>query len=578
MQSLYKLYRTVLDDSDRLMALTILSLHALLIWGDTRAFFSALLLCHYGFFLLWQPILRQNKNLSWQQALIIVVLACGAIQLFTDLWFIAFWIAGLFSLISGRVLSSEARQVRLPKILAASYLLSILLMWVVPKLINASDDLTAAEFLLNYFLPTLPLTILFLSAKNRPATQTRNIDFFYTLLIFLLTSIIILGSFAIGVIWKIHYLNLLVFVIFGLAATLVTLSWLWNPGKMFSGLELLMSRYLLSIGLPFEQWIKNIAIHAENETTSDGFLIAAMHELASLNWVSGLSWQYDDIKQQLGETSEYVSTYNSHQLKLTLYSHWLFTPAMYMHVQLLTQILAEFYEAKCREETISKNTYMQTLYETGSRLTHDIKNILQSLGTLSAAVEQNDDTQNDAKLIELIKAQLPRLSRRLANTLTKLELPSVEKRNQEKVSVWWTNFRQNNAHHQIEFEAPAKFPKTDIDTEVLDSVVDNLLQNALIKAKREHNIKINVALMPSRHFCLEVTDTGSAIPPKIANKLFKSNISSQNGLGVGLYHAAQQAKLAGYELSLTDNEDGEVRFRLEMVSVQTGLAKLSGGL
>jgi len=49
---------------------------------------------------------------------------------------------------------------------------------------------------------------------------------------------------------------------------------------------------------------------------------------------------------------------------------------MYLHVQLLTQILGEFYETKRREETISQNTYMQTFYETGSRLTHDIKNIL----------------------------------------------------------------------------------------------------------------------------------------------------------------------------------------------------------
>jgi signal transduction histidine kinase len=498
--------------------------------------------------------------------LIILVFAATATVLFKNLWFIAFWVAGLFSLIGGRALSSNAKHWRLPKILAASYLLTILLIWVVPKLIDANGDLAAAEFVLNYLLPILPLAILFLSASNKPAAQARNIDFFYTLLIFLLTIIIILGSFAIGVIWQIHYLKLLIIVVFGLAATLVAVSWLWNPSKTFSGLELLMSRYLLSIGMPFEQWIRNIANHAEKELSSDDFLIAAMRELATLNWVSGLIWQHDGITQQIGETSKFVSTYNFQQLQLTLYSRWQFTPAMYLHVQLLTQIIEEFYEAKCREETISKNMYMQTLYETGSRLTHDIKNILQSLGTLSTAVEQNQNAGNDAKLIELIKTQLPRLSRRLANTLTKLELPSVERKNQEKVSLWWANFKQINAHYQIEFEAPADLPKTDIDTDVLDSVVDNLLQNALIKAKREQDIRINVSLMPSSHFCLEVTDTGSAIPPDIANKLFKSNISSSNGLGVGLYHAAQQAKLAGYELSLTDNEDGEVRFRLEMTA------------
>lgn len=566
MQPLYKFYRTVLTDTDRLMALTILSLHALLVWGDNSIFFHALLLCHFGFFLLWQPILNQSKSLSTRQALIILVAAAVATLLFRNLWFIGFWIAGLFSLIGGRALSNGTHHWRLPKILAASYLLTILLIWVVPKLIDANGDMAAAEFLLNYFLPILPLIILFLSSSNQRAPQTRNIDFFYTLLIFLLTVIIILGCFAIGVVWQLHYFKLLIFVVFSLAATLVAISWLWNPSKTFSGLKLLMSHYLLSIGLPFEQWLKNIAIHAEKETSAESFLKAAMQELTTLNWVRGLELTSANLTHFSGQTSEFISNYRFQQLQLTLYSRWQFTPAMYLHVQLLVQIIEDFYEAKCREESISRNMYMQTLYETGSRLTHDIKNILQSLGTLSAAVEQNQHAGNDAELIELIKTQLPRLSRRLANTLTKLELPSVERKNQEKIGLWWANFKQINAHYPIEFEAPASLPKVDIDTEVLDSVVDNLLQNALTKAKREQDIRIIVSLMPSRHFCLEVTDTGSAIPTDIADKLFKTNISSSNGLGVGLYHAAQQAELAGYALSLTDNMDGEVRFRLEMTS------------
>lgn len=565
MQPLYRFYRLALNDTDRLMALMILSLHALLVLGDSKHLFSALLLCHYGFFLLWQPVMRQNNKLSWKTTLIVIIGAFATL-FFMNLWVTAFWIAGLFALIGGRVFSSETRRWRLPKILAATYLLAILLLWVVPKLVSANNDLAAAEFVFKYFLPLLPVAILFISAKNKPTAQPRNIDFFYTLLIFLLTIIVILGSFAIGVIWQIHYIKLLIFAVLGLAATLVMLSWLWNPSATFSGLELLMSRYLLSLGLPFEQWIRKIAIFAEDESNADDFLLAAMQELAALNWVGGLVWQTENLKQQLGETTPYVSTYSFQQLHLTLYSRWQFTPAMYLHVQLLTQILGEFYDAKRREETISKNTYMQTLYETGSRLTHDIKNILQSLGTLSAAIEQSHNAENDTKLIELIKKQLPRLSQRLASTLTKLELPSIERKNQEKIGVWWKNFKQLNTHHQVQFEAPTGLPKTDIDTDVLDSVVDNLLQNALEKAKMEDNIKINVTLMPSQHFCLEVTDTGSAIPPKIADKLFKSNVSSKNGLGVGLYHAAHQAEQAGYKLSLTGNQNGEVRFRLEMIT------------
>lgn len=573
MQILIKLYRQLFNDSDRLMALMLLSLHALLIWGEVGDLHKALFLCHYGLFLMWQPLLRQTKKLSWQSALLIVI---GAFVLmsYSSWWATAFWLAGLFALIGGRIFSGESTRTRLPNILAAAYLLAILLLWVVPKILKANDDLAAAEFLLIYFLPILPLSILFLSVKNKPDQPTPNIDFFYTLLIFLLTLIVILVSFAIGVIWNIHYIELLIVAVLGLAITLVGLSWLWNPTATFSGLELLMSRYLLSLGLPFEQWIRKIATHADYEATADNFLQAAMRELTTLNWVSGVMWKVDSAQHEVGEATKFISTFNFQQLSLTLYSRWQFSPAMYLHVQLLTQLLGEFYEAKRREETISQNIYMQTFYETGSRLTHDIKNILQSMGTLSAAALQNADgvknEEEDARLIELIKKQLPRLSQRLNATLTKLERPSSEKNHQAKVTTWWKKFKQLNAHYsssqnQIVFEAPAKMPKSDIDPEVLDSIVDNLIQNALEKAKLEAYTFIKVTLMPSEQFCVEVSDTGSAMPKNVADKLFKTHISSRNGLGVGLYHAAQQAKQSGYLLSLVENRDGEVRFRLEMI-------------
>ena len=81
-------------------------------------------------------------------------------------------------------------------------------------------------------------------------------------------------------------------------------------------------------------------------------------------------------------------------------------------------------------------------------------------------------------------------------------------------------------------------------------------------------MQIQVTLMPSEKFCIEVSDTGSAMPAEVADKLFKTHVSSKNGLGVGLYHAAQQAKQAGYLLSLIENHDGAVRFRLEMTDIQ----------
>lgn len=93
MHKLSNFYQALFKDSDRVMALMILSLHALLIWGDLGKLHSALFLCHYGLFLLWQPIIGQNNKLSWQAGIAIVI---GALltMTFNNWWAIAFWLAG----------------------------------------------------------------------------------------------------------------------------------------------------------------------------------------------------------------------------------------------------------------------------------------------------------------------------------------------------------------------------------------------------------------------------------------------------------------------------------------------------
>ena len=37
-----------------------------------------------------------------------------------------------------------------------------------------------------------------------------------------------------------------------------------------------------------------------------------------------------------------------------------------------------FYIAKIREKTLTQQTHLKAIYETGARITHDIKNLLQS--------------------------------------------------------------------------------------------------------------------------------------------------------------------------------------------------------
>lgn len=548
----------------RILALMLLSLHAFLVWDESdKNLAHAIFLCHYGLFLMWQPIWRSSEKLSKPSAIVFFAFAWLTFT-FVNWWITALWLAILVGLLGGRIFAEEAKPNRIIHILAASYLLAMLLLWVVPKLLNASADLEAATFTITYLMPLLPVAILFLSTQAVKTSQLPILDFFYTLIITLIAIIMILASYAIGSQNQVNYIQVMFITIFTIALSLIGLSFLWKPSARFSGVELLMSRYLSSVGMPFEKWVRNISNLGEIESNANNFLQGAMQEMSLLPWVTGVSWSADNTEGEIGNTSEHSTSFNFKDLNMTLHSRWKISPALYVHVKLLTQIMGEFYEAKRREETMRQNAYMQAFYESGSRLTHDIKNILQSVGTLVTAAQQTNDQDNEA-LLGLIRRQLPVLNQRIAATLDKLKAPSEDKKRLEKISAWWSALQMRHQLSDIQFNAES-LPALDINAEVLDSVIDNLISNALEKAKYQPGINISVTIYDNNDtgFCIDVFDTGEVVKDSVAKELFKKHVSSENGMGVGLYHAAYDAKQAGYELSLANNKDKAVCFRLTL--------------
>jgi hypothetical protein len=174
-----KLNQLLANNSQRILALMLLALHAFLIWGDQASYLHhTFFLCTYGFFLMWQPIWSNTERLSLPA--IVLFLSIGVIGYFyANLWVTAVWLSLLFGLLGGRVFSDESRSNRIIHILAASYILSMLLLWVVPKLLNASNDLEAAKFVITYLTPLLLIAIFFIPKKILVKNaQLPVIDFF----------------------------------------------------------------------------------------------------------------------------------------------------------------------------------------------------------------------------------------------------------------------------------------------------------------------------------------------------------------------------------------------------------------
>ena len=237
------------------------------------------------------------------------------------------------------------------------------------------------------------------------------------------------------------------------------------------------------------------------------------------------------------------------RLRLTVYTRWSPSPTLVLHIRLLARLLADYYEAKEREQEQRRNAYMHAIYETGSRLTHDVKNLLQSLRSLCAAVESSDEADAPA-LRRLLRRQLPQVAQRLQTTLDKLGRGAEAAQSTDTAGHWWRELQARYAHERILFESDPLPLELQIPADLFDRVAENCLQNALEKRRAAPQVQIRVRFVAVEEGLeLTVSDSGEALPESLARTLFTAPVPSRQGLGVGLYQAARQAAALGYRLT-----------------------------
>jgi signal transduction histidine kinase len=542
------------------LALMLLSLQAALVSGLDTALSKAFMLSHFGCFLLWQPVWRGEQRLYVGQTLFILS-AAAVLVASRSWWLIALWICVLFALIGGEVPGIKTVGRRVVALLAATYLLSILLIWVVPHLFGTSEFSPAFTSAVRYAPLPLLAMIFLVKTERTPQLSAYTVDLLYSLLLFLMVMVLVLGAFVIREQSQGNYVVALAQALLVTAGILLALGWLWDPRGGFAGIGQIMNRYFMSVGMPFERWMHSLANLAEQERDPDKFVMAATQDMSALPWVSGIDWQTQNERGMAGIITRHATDVRLGGIRLTLYTRWSPSPGLVLHIRLLARLLADYYEAKQREQEQRQNAYMHAIYETGSRLTHDVKNLLQSLNSLCAAVEAS--SEGDApELRRLLQRQLPQVTRRLQGTLDKLSHGPDTRPQEGPAQGWWREIAQRYAHEGVSFETSGLPATAQIPVELFDSVAENLLQNALSKRRLHPALSIHARLDWAGAGMLRVCDDGEPVGEALAGRLFQAPVASANGLGVGLYQAARLAQENGYCLSLTRNQAGEVCFTL----------------
>jgi signal transduction histidine kinase len=531
-------------------------LHGALLLGVGSQWIHPLLLAHLGLFLLWQPLWSGEHEVG-RGALAFIIMAAMVAMFWLNWWAIAFWLTGLFGLVGARVFVFRERWSRLLYLLLIVYLLAVLLLWVVPNIFQAQSSIEVGRLLMWYVLPVLILVMALLPFNRAPADTSQMVDFIYSLMLFMLLTLVVLGSLAYMTLGRLDYFDALLRTLFLIGLVMLALGGFWNPRFGFSGLQVMFSRYLLNVGTPFENWLMQLTGAAHSEPNAASYLRRAIELLEDLSWLSGLSWQSAGDSGEYGQISEYSAVVNEGELSLTLYAKQQLNPTLLLHVHLLMQLIGFFYQAKQREQNLRDITRLQAVYETGSRLTHDLKNMLQSLHSLTSIAQSREERAQ-----HLLQQQLPLLTQRIEMTLIKLRQPVLENETQQlALSAWWDALRQRNQYQQIQWHATERLPDKQIPVALFDCIIDNLINNAVRKRQSEPGISISVEIQPEP-LRLIACDSGDPVPEKITANLLRGAVVSEHGLGIGLYQAARWAEQMGYRLTLTSNQTGKVCFEL----------------
>lgn len=546
-----------------LLGLLVL-LHLLLLEGVASGVARTLLVGHIGLFILWQPFVRAERRMSLPQLAVIAAIA-GAAALWAGLWTMIFWTMALAGIVGGKVFFYAARGAKAFYLLVLAYLISILLILLVPQALPGGiAEPGEFQLLAKYVLPVLFPLMAVLPMEQKEEEGVEVVDFVFSAFVFLLLAVLVLGSVAAMLLLKRAYFESLVATIIVVGTILLLMAWAWNPRLGFAGFGVLFSRYMLSLGLPFERWLHELADNMQREDRPERFLAQSLEGMTRLPWVNGCEWHAPDGAGVSGRPEGPRNEFRHGALTVAVYTQQPLSPALNWHFNLLAQLLGEFYEAKLRARELQELGYVKAIHQTGARLTHDVKNLLQSLNALCQAAADEENAASP-EYQALLRRQLPAIAQRLQQTMDKLRRPEREGAQFVSAGQWWAGLQARYGGEGVDFAAGA-IGEVRLPATLFNSAAENLLENALAKRKETPGLQISVEFAAAEGPRLQVCDDGPAIPAEVAEDLFRAPVPSRAGLGIGLYQAARHAEYYGYEFRIVSNRPGRVCIELGRLS------------
>lgn len=198
-------------------------------------------------------------------------------------------------------------------------------------------------------------------------------------------------------------------------------------------------------------------------------------------------------------------------------------------------------------------------------VSHDLRTPLTSIYGASSTVLENFDslsTQQQIKLLKDVQEDSQWLIRMVENLLSvtridgqKVRLSKTDTVLEELIDTVLVKFRKHFPDQAVAVDIPDDFISIPMDAMLIEQVLINILENAVIHAKNMTELKLSVCCKDGcAQFC--ICDNGCGIPAERMENLFTGYLDrrdtpadgSRNNMGIGLSVCSTIIKAHGSEI------------------------------
>lgn len=210
-------------------------------------------------------------------------------------------------------------------------------------------------------------------------------------------------------------------------------------------------------------------------------------------------------------------------------------------------------------------------------ISHDLRTPLTTIyGSCSAILENYDTltTKQKQTLLSEMQQDSMWLIRMVENLLSitridgkKVQLSKVPTVLEELIDTVLIKFHKHYPEQQIDIEIPEDFISIPMDAMLIEQVLINLLENAVVHAKNMTTLALTVTI-ENNQALFHVYDNGCGISPDKLDKLFTGYFDTEqtlidgkrNNMGIGLSVCSAIIKAHGGDIFAKNNIEGGASF------------------